>query len=1437
MAVAAAGLVAVPAAQAAPAKDRIRPGLSAELESDGKADFWVRFDDRADLSKVRDGDWDRRGAEVVKRLRATAAGSQGRVIAALEKAGVDYRSFWATNAVFVEDGPRQLALSLAAEAGVDQLWPSQTYGKVEPVKAADGSTQSVEWGLSDIGADKVWSDLGVDGDGIVIASIDSGVQYDHPALVGHYRGNNGDGTFSHDYNWFDASRNCAGGVPCDTNGHGTHTMGTMVGSDGGANEIGVAPGAKWITANGCATCSDADLVASGEWMLAPTRTDGSDADPSKRPNIINNSWGTEVPSNDPFMEDISAAWSASGIFGVWSNGNNGSSCKSSGSPGSRTVNYSVGAYDSADRIASFSSRGTGQDGKVKPDISAPGVNVRSSIPGSAYGTASGTSMAAPHVAGAIALLWSAEPSLVGDIERTRDLLDDSAVDTADPQCGGTADDNNVYGEGRLDALALVRAGDPGPTGVLSGDITDEATGDPVRGATVRVVGGTVDRTLGLDDSGGYRLEVPVDSYELTASAFGYATRTATVQVDQGATPRQSFALTAYDSSAVTGRVTDGSGQGWPLYTKITVAGVPDGVYYTDPVTGEYAISLPEGASYELTFQPVYPGYRTATEAVAVAVGSDDVTRDVDARIDTARCSVANGYRYTYEGTHADFDDGALPAGWSIIDHIHSGGVWAFDDPFRRGNHTGGDGKFAMVDSDYYDYEADQDTSLVMPVMDLTGIQEPVIGFDQDYNNYQSELADVDLSLDGGTTWTNVLRQTADVRGPRFTSIPIPQAAGRSDVRVRFHYYKANFDWFWQLDNVFVGTRSCDAVEGGGYLVGNVDDANTGAGVNGAEVTADGATVRTVATPDDPRLADGFYWMFDKTSGGQDATASADNYAAHTRQVDVGGVTEAGFSLKAGRLTVAPGDVAATLELGDRTATRTFDVTNTGTAPAEVRFGESGSGFVMQKADGSTRSRQQAGTDTGAPAQRLDIPVSLAATPESKRTATADGPTGDPWTTVTNYPHGIMDNRVVTLDGKIYSVGGNTGSGMTAEVRVYDPATLAWTEAAPLPAARSAMTVGVVNGEIVAASGWGANGPQTDTWIYDPAADKWSPGAGNPLPRSAAGQAVLDGKLYAVGGCTTGSCTPTSNSVVAYDPGADTWHRLADYPVSVAFAACGALDAKVVCTGGNSGEAATERTYAYDPASDSWSRLADAPDATWASSYAVAGGELIVAAGVHAGAVSNAGFAYNRATDTWRPLPNANTARYRGGAACGFYKIGGATGGSNALPESEMLPGFGDCASGATDIEWMSVDRGRTTLAPGETVTVKVTVDARVEQPGAYSSAVSIREDTPYAQAPVGVVMTVKPPKSWGKLTGVVRGVACDASKAPLGGATVAVDGSQAAWTFVTKADGAYAQWIDRRNNPLTVIAAKDGYQTLGKGARVSGRQTTTVDLDLMRADC
>lgn len=1431
------------AAQAAPtdpAKDKIPQDLMSTLQKKNDADFWIHLKPRADLTAAsRIKDWNARGTAVAKALKDAATASQAKLKAELDSKNVRYQAFWATNAIKVSGGSLGLAQSLAAHTEVDALYSPVAYKLPETDKGtAEHTVNAVEWGIANIKADQVWSQYGVKGAGIVVASIDSGVQYDHPALVNQYRGNNGDGTFNHNYNWFDAAGTC-GPAPCDLDDHGTHTMGTMAGSDG-ANQIGVAPEVKWIAANGCCP-SDAALISSGEWMLEPRDLNGNNPDASKRPNIINNSWGTTAPSNSPFMEEISQAWEASGIFGMWANGNSGAlGCNSSGSPGSRIVNYSAGNYDINNNINRSSGRGVGQDGEIKPNISAPGTNVRSSIPGG-YANFTGTSMASPHVAGTIALLWSASAALSGDVAATKALLDNTAVDKGDAECGGTTDDNNVYGEGRLDALALMNAAPIGDTGTLSGIVTKAADGSPLAGAQVTITG-PADRQVSTGPDGRYSVLLPTGDYQVAVSAFGYVGQSAAATVTANATTTKDFALAAAPTVNVGGTVLDGGGHGWPLYAKVSVEG-PGGVFdYTTPVNGRYSFKLPAGATYTVKTESQYPGYQVVTEQVAV--GSGNLTHNVSVPVDQNNCTAAPGYRFGSDGVYETFDGTSAPAGWTVVDNLGNGQVWKFDDPGARTNLTGGSGGFAVIDSDDYGAGGSQNSSLVSPVVNLTGVTAPVIRFNQDHNQL-ADTADVDLSIDGGTTWTNVAKQTADFRGPRTTEIPIPQAANQAAVQVRFHYYNATFEWWWEVDNVLIGSQVTCVPTDGGLVVGNVKDQNTGAGINGAVVTSDdrpAETATTAATPDDTGLADGFYWMFSSLTGAHPFSATAGNYVKQTLTVDVEAdwATQADFSLGAGRITVNPTAVSATVRMPTGKATKNFTVTNNGSAPVDLEFSEREGDFVILRADGTQLSSKQILAKKGAPLQKLSVPTSFAAKPAPGKApvpAAENGPSDAPWTAIASYPNNVMDNRVVNVDGKVYSIGGSDGTTSTANSYVYDPVAQTWTAIAPLPGARNAMAIGVVDGQIVATGGWAAAGPDAGTWAYDPGTNAWTAKAANPAARSGAAQAVAGGKMYAIGGCTTSACTPMSNSVTRYDLASNTWETMANYPIAVAFASCGAVDDTIYCTGGNNGTAGVATSYAYDTGSNTWSPIPNAPSDSWAASFAVANGRFMVVGGVQGASVTNAGFAFDPAAGTWSALPNANQARYRGGAACGFYKVGGSSGGFTSTKDSEVLPGFEECAAGAADVSWLSIDKTSATLQPGQKVTVAVTMTANVDQPGTYTAGVAIKENTPYTVPPVGVTMNVNPPASWGKLMGTVTGTSCQGASAPIPGATVQVDSWAQSFTFTTDPQGKYAYWLDKRNNPLTMIAAKDGWKPQTRTTRVNSTTPTVENFDLKPVRC
>ena len=405
---------------AAPADAKIERGLIKALETGATDRFVVEFATKASLAGAAQvKDRTRRGQLVLDSLRKTAASAQATARAAVARTtGARAESFWLSNVMLVH-GDAALATKLAALQGVRTVRQEKVYPLVKPVapQVVVQVGETPEWGVAKIGADKVWAD-GITGAGVTVATIDTGVEYTHEALVEHYRGNHHDGSFDHNYNWWDPTGLCADDTPCDNAGHGTHTMGTIVGGDldGPLPDIGVAPGADWISAKGCEAfdCSEGSLLSAGQFMIAPTDLQGNNPRPDLRPDIVSNSWGNDNP-NDSFYVATVAAWRAAGIIPVFAAGNAGPGCSTAGAPGQLSEVISVGATDKNDLIADFSSRGPSPSDKISPNVSAPGVGIVSSVPGNGYASSDGTSMATPHAAG------HPRPDAVGQADARRQL--------------------------------------------------------------------------------------------------------------------------------------------------------------------------------------------------------------------------------------------------------------------------------------------------------------------------------------------------------------------------------------------------------------------------------------------------------------------------------------------------------------------------------------------------------------------------------------------------------------------------------------------------------------------------------------------------------------------------------------------------------------------------------------------------------------------------------------------------------------------------------------------------------------------------------------------------------------------------------------------------------------------------------------------------------
>ena len=463
--------------------NKIAPWVIAQTANGQQAEFMVVLADQADLRRAAVlRTKSEKGRFVRDALWAKSQATQGPILRWLRERGAEHRSFYIVNAILVK-GTREIAQALAARSDVGRVEGNPQIQNTLPHPAAGGDSSSppqppktIEPGIVYTHAPDVWA-LGFRGQGITIAGADTGQRWTHNALKPHYRGWDGQNA-NHDYNWHDSIHDSVGNPcgndspePCDDNGHGTHTVGTVVGDDGAGNQIGMAPGAQWI---GCRNMDQgngtpARYIECMEFFLAPYPVNGNpnEGDPLKAPDITSNSWvcpSSEGCSANTLQAAVEAQ-AAAGILMVAGAGNDGPDCSTvMYPPAIYEASYTVGALNTGtDTIAGFSSRGPVTiDGsnRIKPDITAPGTDTRSSYNTSdnAYASLSGTSMATPHIAGAMALLWCARPDLRHDIVDSRTVLDNAAHFISATQCGDAGPPNNVYGWGRVDVAAAV-----GPT--------------------------------------------------------------------------------------------------------------------------------------------------------------------------------------------------------------------------------------------------------------------------------------------------------------------------------------------------------------------------------------------------------------------------------------------------------------------------------------------------------------------------------------------------------------------------------------------------------------------------------------------------------------------------------------------------------------------------------------------------------------------------------------------------------------------------------------------------------------------------------------------------------------------------------------------------------------------------------------------------------------
>lgn len=426
--------------------------------------FFVVMADQADTSFAEEiTDRDERVTTVYETLTQHALETQVGLRTMLDQKGVTYTPYYLMNGIKVE-GSTLLRAQIAQRDDIALILNSQPTRPL-PDWATDLALPSEPYqpgtlalGIDALDAERVWEEFDVTGEGIIVGLADSGVDWQHPALHGQYLGEEG----NHDYTWFDPWDGTR--EPTDVGGHGTHTLGTILGQDG----IGAAPGARWIACRNLAHSlgNPAYYLDCMQFLFAPFPQNGdpfTEGDPLRGAHLTNNSWscppfeGCDASTLSTAVEHLRNA----GQMFIASAGNEGPACDTIWSPANADAAFTVGAINpQTGEIATFSSRGPilgDGSGRIKPDITAPGQEILSSVPGGGYASLEGTSMAGPHVAGLVALMWSADPSLIGDIDATEAIIYETAHYTAAPDlCGAdTGEQNNVYGYGSIDAFAAV----------------------------------------------------------------------------------------------------------------------------------------------------------------------------------------------------------------------------------------------------------------------------------------------------------------------------------------------------------------------------------------------------------------------------------------------------------------------------------------------------------------------------------------------------------------------------------------------------------------------------------------------------------------------------------------------------------------------------------------------------------------------------------------------------------------------------------------------------------------------------------------------------------------------------------------------------------------------------------------------------------------------
>ncbi|MEZ4860242.1 MAG: S8 family serine peptidase [Caldilineaceae bacterium] len=1205
---------------------------------------------------------------------------------------VSYQPFYIVNAFAVEGGLETI-MALAARADVARLianyplvkqWeePAALMNSLNslatiPASNASALRQSSQldpenWNITLVQADRVWRELGVRGEGAVVAGFDTGVSYKHPALAKQYRGYLGNGQYNHNYNWFEPdSKLYPGGnlgasvslEPTSCDAHGTHTMGTSVGDgEEDGTQIGMAPGAKWIAIPGICYNTmgggirdDIGGLKAFQWLLCPTDLSGdlATSDCSKAPDVVNDSWGSANPVNDVLRPALQAL-RAMNIAPVFAAGNPSAGPGSIGTPANAPEAITVGATDFNDQVAYFSGRGPSfYEGEQKPELSAPGVEVLSSVGNSSYLYASGTSMAAPHVTGLIALMISADlQDGVRDfsVDELEQFMQYTAVDLGEPG------PDNDYGYGRINAYEAVRwvlsAGD------LRGAVRSNVGNTAIAQATIVGSGGGSSFTTQSGATGLYSVTVPGGFYNVTVSAWGYYSHTfANQAVFAGSLSVVDFALAPLPTALLQGTIRSNGAA--VADARVYLQEWPDAVAQSN-ASGQYTMTLPVGTH---TLVVEKNGHRVAK--AQFTIGGAGATQDLALEsAPTILLVEADAYRGWFEGwpvgnifTWAMDQQGYLYERWPIryltitdTETLDDGSV-GYGIPSATTLE-----KYGLViwvqsgcDSGYFGcYYYSSPTAF---------------GADDNLEAYMDSggrliLSGQDLgSWESGSTFyedylhTERVLNSAAREGDTLTGVSFLENLALTLTNASLYGYR---NGVVALSPDAIAPLADDATA---YPILLYDDAQAPAAL---AIDACNANYRAVyfgvgfenigprADNRDPMIAEALGRSI-RWSQGEKQAADLELLVEQTKAILAPGRTALypvqlsntghnalDIQLTAANATWATQILSGTEELSGPlhlAPCQAVKLTVAVAVPTDVLNGATATVQLTAQAIGNTALTRQKSLTTEAFAEwqvEENLPTSryqlgVVGMPAKGYLYAIGGwnnvlggdedpyifdyassvterynPCTELWEPMADLPAPRANAGVGVLNDKIYVVGGNSLSydygyydvWQYATVFVYDPNANSWSEMAPLPSAYSGMAVAAANGKLFAFGGYDDQGfSSADTYMYDPATNTWSKRA--PMPgggRYYAAAATLNGKIYVAGGYSG------LDLLEIYDPGTNTWETAASMESArYAFGLAAAPDGYLYAVGGTTNYYATANVERYDPVADEWNEMSGLND--------------------------------------------------------------------------------------------------------------------------------------------------------------------------------------------------------------------------------------------------